>query len=133
MRAKTYLCTLAIAALIALLISLAPAVFLSDLAYPSHDDPSANAQIRHWLSVVVLPPNFVAIKLGLQHLEYVHVLEQSSGGSPAHDLGGCRCSPSEMRNSFLAVAWPFWFLVVASALFVANIAVKLSGAHRPAA
>jgi hypothetical protein len=101
-----------IAALLALVITLLPAAYLADLWWPGSAARSAHLhRVKHGLAVIVVPPNFVWTRLGGNHLEYVHMIEPPSMGSPPHDMTGCACEPHEMRAAFLAIGWPFWFAV----------------------
>jgi hypothetical protein len=101
-----------IAALLALVVTLLPAAYLADLWLPGGiHGVEHRHRVQHGLALIVVPPNFVWTRLGGNHLEYIHMTEPPSLGSPPHDMTGCACEPHEMRTAFLAVAWPFWFAV----------------------
>ena len=114
-------CLLAFAALAAFTVSLLPGAFLPDVMMPS---PGAEVHsfstTQAWLKLIIMPPNALKTLFGGSHLEYMHMLEPLSGSSPAHDITGCACTLAEMRNDFLAVAWPFWFV----AFVLAGLALR---------
>jgi hypothetical protein len=123
-------CIAVVAALGAVVLCLLPAAVVADWSYPAPIDRPAIVRTQRWLWWVIQPPNAAGQALGLEHLEYQHLMDPQifSGSSPAHDMTGCACSPAEMRRAFFLVAWPFWFLVLfAAGALALSIAKRVSG------
>ena len=127
-------CAWIVCLLLSLLVSLLPSVYLADFRWPQVELPQLGVvtPLQRRLAIIIRPPNFVATTLGLQHLEFIHALEAPTAGSPPHDMTGCPCSPAEMRNAFLLVGWPFWFIVfLAAASMVSLVRERLKDKLRP--